>query len=177
MPAGRTTNAVPPRPRHLCTVIKIARWGITTNISTMKTFLKFTFLFLFAVGFTTVASAQEMAHKDNMAKKESMAKKDAIMADKAPAVISLSQVDGHYEATALTLDAGTYIFEVTNRSVDKDLGFYLQDASEAQVANSGLQSLVGNGETARTGVVTLKPGTYTYSCPLNPTPHYTLTVK
>ena len=94
-------------------------------------------------------------------------------------VVQLSQVPGEYETTTLDLAPGKYIFEVTNRNVDKGLGFYLTpaDAAKQQVENSGLSKLVGEGETARTGVVELKAGEYQYSCPLNPTPHYTITVK
>ena len=93
-------------------------------------------------------------------------------------VVQLSQVPGEYETTQLNLPAGKYIFEVTNRNVDKGLGFYLTPAKAAdqQVPNSGLSKLVGEGETARTGVVELSEGSYQYSCPLNPTPHYSITV-
>ena len=94
-------------------------------------------------------------------------------------VVQLSQVPGEYETTELNLPPGKYVFEVTNRNVDKGLGFYLTPATAAdqQVANSGLSKLVGEGETARTGVVELTAGEYQYSCPLNPTPHYTITVE
>ncbi|MEL6123541.1 MAG: hypothetical protein AAFQ02_12445 [Bacteroidota bacterium] len=93
-------------------------------------------------------------------------------------VVRLAQTEGQYETTSLSLEPGKYIFEVTNTSVEKGLGFFLTPASDAkaQVANSGLSKLVNKGETARTGVVTLTNGTYQYSCPLNPTPHYKLTV-
>ena len=37
--------------------------------------------------------------------------------------------------------------------------------------------LVKKGDTQLTGIVELKSGEYVYSCPLNPTPHYVLTVK
>ncbi|MTB52254.1 hypothetical protein [Lewinella sp. W8] len=94
-----------------------------------------------------------------------------------PRVISLTQREGVYETTGLNLAPGYYVFEVTNTSVDKDLGFYLQDADGEQVTASGLQELVGNGETSRSGIVFLSAGTYQYSCPLNPTPHYRLKVE
>jgi plastocyanin len=94
----------------------------------------------------------------------------------APTVIQLSQVKGAYTTTQLNLRPGDYVFEVTNTEVDKDLGFYLQDASGDALPNSGLQALVGNGETSRTGVVTLTEGSFQYSCPLNPTPHYRINV-
>ena len=94
-------------------------------------------------------------------------------------VVQLSQVPGEYETTALNLAPGKYIFEVTNRNVEKKLGFYLTPSNDAkaQVPNSGLSHLIDEGETARTGVVELEAGSYQYSCPLNPTPHYTLQVS
>ena len=93
-------------------------------------------------------------------------------------VIQLSQTPGEYETVSLNLKPGKYIFEVSNRNVDKKLGFYLTPANDekAQVPNSGLKKLVNKGETSRTGVVELSVGDYQYSCPLNPTPHYSLTV-
>ncbi|MEM9921513.1 MAG: hypothetical protein AAF990_25650 [Bacteroidota bacterium] len=94
-------------------------------------------------------------------------------------VIQLSQTPGEYETTQLNLAPGKYIFEVTNKNVDKGLGFWLTPAgqSKTQISNSGLSKLVNKGETARTGVVELKAGSYEYSCPLNPTPHYNIQVS
>ena len=134
----------------------------------MKSFVKF-FAIIVTVFFAQVTFAQSADHgHDHTAMKKA-----------APTVINLSQTPGQYEITELNLTAGTYIFEVTNKNVDKELGFYLTPTSDAkaQIPNSGLESLVGKGQTARTGTVTLTPGTYQYSCPLNPTPHYTITVK
>lgn len=93
-------------------------------------------------------------------------------------VVQLAQVAGEYETTALELAPGKYIFEVKNKEVAKKLGFYLTPANDAkaQVPNSGLNALVDKGETSTTGIVELKAGTYQYSCPLNPTPHYSLKV-
>jgi len=93
-------------------------------------------------------------------------------------VVQLSQIEGMYENTSLALTPGKYIFEVTNKNVAKKLGFYLTSTTgtKEQVANSGLSKLVAKGESAKTGIVELTEGTYQYSCPLNPTPHYSLTV-
>ena len=121
--------------------------------------------------------AETMASKDAMMEKETMASKDAMMAKAEPTVIRLSQTAGQYNTEALNLATGQYIFEVSNMDVKKDLGFYLQDANEGQVENSGLAALVGKGETSRTGIVTLTEGSYQYSCPLNPTPHYTIKIR
>lgn len=147
----------------------------------MKNF--FSILLLAAIAIFSTGLNAQMAHKDNMSakgdkmtKQETMAKKEALMAKAEPTVINLSQITGEYTTHSLNLTPGDYIFEVTNTEVDKDLGFYLQDGSDAQVANSGLQALVGKGETSRTGVVTLTEGDYQYSCPLNPTEKYGLTV-
>ena len=82
-----------------------------------------------------------------------------------------------YTTEGLTLAAGEYVFEIVNENVAKPVGFYLQAADDSQVENSGLSAVLKEGETGRTGTVTLTPGTYRYSCPLNPTPHYVITVK
>jgi len=100
---------------------------------------------------------------------------DKMMKDEVT-VIQLSQTPGEYETKSLALTPGKYIFEVTNSNVSKKLGFYLTDDTKTQVANSGLKKLIKKGETAKTGIVELKAGNYNYSCPLNPTPHYALTV-
>ena len=144
----------------------------------MKNF--FPFLLLAAMAIFSTGLTAQMAHKDNMAAKgETMTdkKEESMMAEKAtPTVVKLSQIEGAYTTQSLHLAPGDYIFEVTNTEVNKDLGFYLQAADESQVTNSGLQALVGNGETSRTGVVTLTEGNYQYSCPLNPTEKYSLNV-
>ena len=148
----------------------------------MKNFVSLLALTLIAVLFAATnmnaqSADQAMAHKDDGHTMMADHGKDAMMAKAEYTLVELSQTEGQYDTQSLTLKPGKYVFAVTNKGVDKDLGFYLQDATEAQVANSGLKELIGNGETNQTGVVTLTPGTYQYSCPLNPTPHYTITVK
>lgn len=136
----------------------------------MKNFLSLLALTVFTLLFSVSVNAQS----DKMMSK----KGDHKMETKADyTVIKLDQTEGRYEIAGMTLAPGKYVFEVTNLEVDKGLGFYLQDANEAQVPNSGVEALVEKGKTQRTGVVTLTEGSYQYSCPLNPTPHYTLTVK
>lgn len=130
----------------------------------MKNFIQLLLFGILAFGLQAIALGQ-------MAKEQTMMKDDA-----APTVIQLNQDEGVYTTTSLQLVPGNYIFEVTNREVDKDLGFYLQDTKGEQVDNSGLAALVGKDETSRTGVVTLTEGDYQYSCPLNPTPHYGISV-
>lgn len=102
--------------------------------------------------------------------------------DKAGKVttIELLQTPGQFEPQKLELKAGKYIFQVTNKNVDKEVGFWLRkktaDGKGKSLPNSDAGHLKG-GETGKTGVVMLEPGEYLYSCPLNPTPHYLITVK
>lgn len=77
----------------------------------------------------------------------------------------------------LVLAAGKYIFKVTNKNVPYTLGFYLRGKGLSRIS---LPSVSGGGITTGTTqdyVIELKPGTYIYSCPLNPTPDYPLIVK
>lgn len=81
-------------------------------------------------------------------------------------------------AETLELKPGKYIFRVTNVSVDYPLGFYLRGASLIDKAR--LPRVSGGG--LRKGVtkdyeITLKEGEYVYSCPLNITPDYKLSVS
>ncbi|MEO1053870.1 MAG: cupredoxin domain-containing protein [Bacteroidota bacterium] len=96
--------------------------------------------------------------------------------------IKLDQVPGEFTKTSLKLKAGQpYIFQVTNKGVDKEVGFVIAqgDPSDQKnhVAEAYLSKTIKDGETASSKVVTLEPGTYQYFCPLNPTPHYEIVVK
>lgn len=78
----------------------------------------------------------------------------------------------------IVLEPGDYIFRVTNKNVPYDLGFWLR--GDGVVAFATLPSVSGGGlSTGKTRdyKITLKPGSYIYSCPLNPTPNYKLVVK
>ena len=80
-------------------------------------------------------------------------------------------------AKALQLSPGDYIFRVKNRDVPYELGFWLRGSGLSRLT---LPTVSGGG--IKTGgvrdyAVTLKKGEYRYSCPLNPTPDYTLIVK
>lgn len=88
------------------------------------------------------------------------------------------------KAGALTLKPGKYVFRVTNKNVPYTLGFWLR--SEGYRAGNLLDkfsktSVSGGGLTTGTTKdyeVTLKGGeSYVYSCPLNPTPNYKITVS
>ena len=99
-------------------------------------------------------------------------------------IIDLSQTTSEFNVKGLQLKPGKYQFKVTNVDVNKELGFVIQKASDKNmdvmktaVENSFTTALIKKGDTQLTGVVELKEGEYFYSCPLNPTPHYTISVK
>ncbi len=98
-----------------------------------------------------------------------------------PQVIKLDQTAGKFTVEQMTVSAGKYIFEVSNVGVDHELGFVLvpvKNGKEGEhIKASYLSKTIKDGETAKSKVVNLTPGTYSYFCPLNPTPHYTITVK
>ncbi len=77
----------------------------------------------------------------------------------------------------LHLPPGKYIFRVTNQNVPYELGFWLRGQGLSRVT---LPSVAGGGlamgET-KDFAVTLVEGNYYYSCPLNPTPNYSLVVE
>jgi len=77
----------------------------------------------------------------------------------------------------LTLKSGDYIFRVTNKNVPYPLGFWLR--GDGLINRAKLPSVSGGGLTtgkSRNYKITLKPGEYVYSCPLNTTPDYKLVV-
>ena len=82
------------------------------------------------------------------------------------------------EAKTITLKPGKYIFRVTNRNVPYGLGFWLR--GDGLLGRATLPSVSGGGldqGVTKDYEVTLKPGDYLYSCPLNPTPDYKLVVE
>ncbi|MDX2286804.1 MAG: hypothetical protein NW241_21745 [Bacteroidia bacterium] len=93
-------------------------------------------------------------------------------------VIRLVQVPGRFTDTALSLKPGRYIFEMTNQGIGHEVGFYLRSAAdEAGLPGTEAMGHITDGQTARTGIVELGAGEYRYSCPLNPTPDFTLRVE
>jgi hypothetical protein len=86
-------------------------------------------------------------------------------------------------AKVLELTPGAYKFRVVNKNVPYELGFWLRSKgydwrnplhklTKTSVSGGGLiQGMTKDYE------VTLKPGEYVYSCPLNTTPNYRLVVK
>jgi hypothetical protein len=108
----------------------------------------------------------------------------ACLAQDKATLIKLSETPGQFETKTLKLKSGKYQFEVTNKNVDHEVAFFLQTESDkgkkemsSTVPNSLLPKMLKQGESALTGIVELKKGNYVYSCPLNPTPHYSIIVE
>ena len=75
----------------------------------------------------------------------------------------------------LRVPSGEVVIQVTNVDVPYALGFWLREEGDPM---STLLSAGGIAEGATLELTTfLEPGRYTYSCPLNPTPDYTLVVE
>ncbi len=93
---------------------------------------------------------------------------------------TINQKNGEDRLTAskpITLKPGRYIFRVTNKKVPYELGFYLRGTGLGRLL---LPKTSGGGLTTgktQDYAITLKEGSYVYSCPLNPTPDYPLIVK
>ena len=87
------------------------------------------------------------------------------------------------EAEILKLSAGDYTFRVTNVDVPYELGFWIREEDynwRNPVHQATKTSVSGGGLTAGTTKdynVSLEPGEYLYSCPLNTTPNYLLIVE
>lgn len=87
------------------------------------------------------------------------------------------------KAKVMELKAGDYVFRVSNKNVPYELGFWLREKdydwrnplhklTKTSVSGGGLTT--GKSHDYK---VTLKPGEYLYSCPLNTTPDYRLVVS
>jgi len=121
-------------------------------------------ILIVVIGFAFTTNAQ-----DKMMKKETIK------------TVSLEQTLGEFTQKQITLSAGTYIFEIANNNVGKDVGFVLQPKGKSGQANhikeAYVKSLVKNNTKQTSNKVTLVKGEYTYFCPLNKTPQYTLVVE
>ena len=81
------------------------------------------------------------------------------------------------KSKVITLKPGDYKFRVTNKNVPYNLGFWLR--GQGIVGRASLPSVSGGGLS--TGAtkdykISLKPGKYYFSCPLNSTPDYQVVV-
>jgi plastocyanin len=95
--------------------------------------------------------------------------------------VSLEQTKGEFTQKAITLSAGTYVFEIANTNVGHDVGFVLAPKGKTDAANhiknAYVTEVVKNNTKGHSNEVTLAKGEYVYFCPLNPTPQYTLIVE
>ena len=98
--------------------------------------------------------------------------------------IELVETPGEFNTKELNLTPGKYQFKVRNENVDHVVGFAIQkkedvgkDPMQFHVENCFPSQPLNAGEEAHTGVVELAEGEYVYYCPLNPTPHYSITVS
>lgn len=103
-------------------------------------------------------------------------------AQKKAKKVKLSQVEGEFTTKELKLKPGTYVFEVSNKSVDKEVGFVIAPVTSDGKAGEHIQDgylakTINKGETSSSKEVNLAKGTYKYFCPMNPTPEYTLVVE
>ena len=98
-------------------------------------------------------------------------------------MITLTQIEGDFkEKKELELKAGeTYVFEVHNENVDHEVGFVVipkgKTEQENHIKNAYVQEMIANGKSSKSKEVVLEKGEYEYFCPLNPTPHYKITVN
>jgi plastocyanin len=97
-----------------------------------------------------------------------------------PENIKLTQIPGEFKTESLTLEEGTYQFEIENEGVDHEVGFVLVPKGKYDAANHIKAAYViapaATGKSSMTNIVSLKTGEYEYFCPLNPTEKYSLTV-
>lgn len=95
--------------------------------------------------------------------------------------VNLEQTNGEFTQKHITLNEGTYVFEIANNNVDHEVGFVLAPKGKTEPENhikaAYVTSPVPTNGTSKTQEVVLTKGEYVYFCPLNPTPEYTLTVK
>ena len=78
---------------------------------------------------------------------------------------------------ALQLKSGKYIFRVKNSNVSYPLGFYLRGEGIKKVSLPKVSGGGLNEGTTKDYEITLTPGKYVFSCPLNPTPDYPIVVN
>ncbi len=114
------------------------------------------FVLIFSISFA--AQAQDKMMKDKMTKK-----------------ITLEQTKGEFTQKQLTVNAGTYVFEIDNNNVGTDVGFVLvpkgKDVSnpENHIKTAYVTAVVANNTTGHSNPTTLEKGEYVFFCPLNKT--------
>jgi hypothetical protein len=114
------------------------------------------FALIFAVSFG--AQAQDKMMKDAMTKH-----------------ISLEQTKGEFTQKQLTVNEGTYVFDIVNNNVGTDVGFVLvpkgKDVSnpDNHIKTAYVTAVVANNTTGNSNPTKLTKGEYVFFCPLNKT--------
>ena len=122
-------------------------------------------IIVFALAFSFNSNAQETMKKEEVQ------------------TITLEQTKGKFTQDKLTLKEGSYVFNIRNNYAGVDVGFVLvpsgKDTSNPKnhIQEAYVTQVVKEGETQSSNTVNLWAGTYTYFCPLNKTPQYTLVVE
>ncbi|WP_298954779.1 plastocyanin/azurin family copper-binding protein [uncultured Nonlabens sp.] len=97
------------------------------------------------------------------------------MMDKTVKTIALEQVTGEFVQKQITVDAGTYVFDIKNNNVGHNVGFVLvkkgEDISNPKnhIKTAYVTEQVANNGTQHSNATKLEKGEYVYFCPLNPT--------
>ena len=97
------------------------------------------------------------------------------MVDKSVKTIELEQTPGEFTKKSLTVNEGTYVFEIKNNGIDHNVGFVLvkkgKDISkpENHIQTAYVTAPVKTGDTQKSKPTKLEKGEYIYFCPLNPT--------
>ncbi|WP_396634474.1 hypothetical protein [Maribacter sp. R86514] len=97
--------------------------------------------------------------------------------------IALEQTTGEFTQKSITVSEGTYVFDVANNNVGKDVGLVLvkkgKDVSkpENHIQTAYVTAAVKNNTVGHSKETKLEKGEYVYFCPLNPTPQYSLIVE
>ncbi|MGO4918699.1 hypothetical protein [Maribacter spongiicola] len=97
--------------------------------------------------------------------------------------IALEQTTGEFTQKSITVSEGTYVFDVANNNVGKDVGLVLvkkgKDASKSEnhIQAAYVTAAVKNNTVGHSKETKLEKGEYVYFCPLNPTPQYSLIVE
>ena len=103
------------------------------------------------------------------------------MMKKEVKTVALEQTKGEFTQKQITLSEGTYVFEIANNNVGTDVGFVLtpkgKTSPENHIKAAYVTAPVKNNGKETSKEVTLTKGEYTYFCPLNKTPLYTLVVE
>jgi plastocyanin len=89
--------------------------------------------------------------------------------------ISLEQTKGEFTQKTLTVNEGTYVFDIANNNVGTDVGFVLvpkgKDVSnpDNHIKTAYVTAVVANNSKGNSNPTKLTKGEYVYFCPLNKT--------